>query len=170
MEEFNLQARASKSTFLNWWTQSVKSMTQQPTFGRRWRFPEGLASLHLRGAHWTKESFLSSEELMETYSRRAHGLLILRRKPQQSKTSPLEARLRWENLFTDQSPRRFTALEDMDREARTIPPLSDPKSHGMSLREVMWPYSAAPLLAKVKKLSWFSTQVCFMNENTSIQG
>jgi len=106
---------------------------------------------------------------METFFRRVHILLILKRKPSKSKMNPLEVKWLWANWFTDLNLKNCIALVAMGLEARTSRLLWAPTSHGMSSREAMLHSLEALSQAKVRKSSWFSTQASFSSDQIQIQ-
>ena len=168
-EEFRDKERERISMFLNLLSKQLKSMMPQPIPGRRSKSKEHPTSRHSLGALSPRDKSWCSVELMETFCKRATILLILIRRRSKSKMNLLAARLPWANLFTDQSPKNCTALVDMDLEDRTLRPLWGLASHGTSLREAMLHYLVALSQAKVRKSSWFSTQVSFSSDQIQIQ-
>ena len=155
--------------FLSSLSKQLKSMMLPQIPGRRSRLTELRISRHLPGALSPRGRSWSLEELMETFFRRVHILLILKRKPSKSKMNPLDVRLLWANWFTDLSLKNCTALVAMGLEARTLRPHWALISHGMSSREAMLHSWEALSQAKVRKLSWFSTQASFSSDQIQIQ-
>ena len=169
MEEFRAKERERTSMSLNSLIKPLKSMMLPQTLGKRLPLKDAHVSRRLPGALLLRDKSWSLEELMEISYKRAPILLILKRRLSRRKMSPLEVKWLWANLFTDLSLKNCTALVATGLKDRISRPLLDPTSHGMSLREAMSHSLEALLQDRVRKLSWFSTQVSFSSDQIQIQ-